>query len=579
MAHIGIDLGTTNSLVAAFIDGKPRLIANSLGGYLTPSCVGILATGEIVVGETARQLAIMQPGRTAATFKRAMGTDQPIQIHDQVFTAPQLSGIILASLKADAERELGQTITAAVVTVPAYFNEHQRQATQAAARIAGFTSVRILNEPTAAALSYGLADPTAEKKILVFDLGGGTFDVTLMDIFEGTMEIVATAGESFLGGEDFTVALAAHTLALAGLEFEHEEMRNPARVSRLLAEAEQAKRTLGEAAEVTVRIPAPDGGLDNVPTFKVLRTEWQTRVEPLVKRLRHPILKVLRDGNLTPLAIDEIVLVGGATRMPFIPELLREIFVTTPIKVYQPDHAIALGAAVQAAMIANDDAVGDLVMTDVCPHTLGVAISKQVGDNLKHGYFLPVIHRNTTIPVSREQTVNTLVAGQKEICVRVFQGEARRVEDNLEIGELLVKGLPPGPAGLRVNIRFTYDTNGLLDVLVIVPDTGARHSCVLSTGLQSLDAEALAAAKTRLRALRFFPQDEAPNQHLLLVAERVMPELPPHEREVFDEILSAYEQALFSQDRTFFTSARERLIDVLRRLGYDPLSDRSGGVP
>lgn len=578
MALIGIDLGTTNSLVAAFIDGKPRLIPNALGAYLTPSCVGLLDTGEIVVGETARQLAIMQPERTAATFKRAMGTDQQIQVGEQVFTAPQLSGIILASLKADAERELGQAITDAVVTVPAYFNEHQRQATQAAARIAGFTSVRILNEPTAAALAYGLKDPTAEKKILVFDLGGGTFDVTLMDLFEGTMEIVATAGESFLGGEDFTVALASHTLALAGLEFEHEEMMHPPRVARLLAEAEQAKRALGEAAEARLRIPAPDGGLDGAPVSTVLRADWRKRVDPLLKRLRHPILKVLRDANLTPLAIHEIVLVGGATRMPFVPEILKEIFATTPIKIYQPDHAIALGAAVQAAMIANDAAVQDLVMTDVCPHTLGVAISKQLGDNLKDGYFLPVIHRNTTIPVSREQTVNTIAAGQKEIRVRVFQGEARRVEDNLEIGELLVKGLPPGPAGLRVNIRFTYDTNGLLDVLVIIPDTGARHSCVLNTGMQSLDAGALEIAKARLRSLRFFPQDETPNQHLLLVAERVLPELPPHERGAFEELLTAYEQALFSHDRAFFDNTRARLVDVLIRLGHDPRSDQPGGV-
>jgi molecular chaperone HscC len=569
-AHIGIDLGTTNSLVAVFLQGKPCLIPNALGGYLTPSCIGLLDDGRVVVGESARELAVLHPRQCASMFKRAMGTDQQIAVADQTFTAPQLSSLILASLKQDAERELGHPVTHAVVTVPAYFNEHQRQATQAAARIAGFESTRIINEPTAAALAYGLTDPTAEKKILVFDLGGGTFDVTLMDIFEGSLEIVATAGENFLGGEDFTTALAAQVLAASGLEFEHEEMQHPFRVARLLAEAETAKRLFNDQPEVQLRLPAPDGSLDQAASVAVARADWQARVAPLVARLRHPMLKVLRDAGLTADGLDEIILVGGASRMFFIPDLLREIFGDTPLRIYQPDHAIALGAAIHAAMIANHKDVRDLVMTDVCPHTLGVEIVKRLGNQVKEGYFLPLIHRNTTIPVSREESVATVAPGQTEIRLRVFQGEARRVEDNLEIGELVVKGLPPGPPGVEVLVRFTYDTSGLLDVLVVVPSTGARHSCLLNTGLKSLDETQLEAAKKALRSLRFFPQDEAPNQHLLLLAERMMAEVPAFERDLFEQILGTYEQALHSQDRAFFEAARTELVTALRRYGADP---------
>ena len=569
MALIGIDLGTTNSLVAYFRDGRPHLIPNSLGSYLTPSCVGLLEDGRIVVGEMARELSVMHPERCASRFKRLMGTDQTEQLHDQIFTAPQLSSLVLTELRESAERELGEPVTGAVITVPAYFNEHQRKATQAAALIAGLTASRIINEPTAAALAYGLDDPTAEKKVLVFDLGGGTFDVTLMDLFEGTMEIVATAGESFLGGEDFTQALVGQVLEAQGLQFEHEEMVNPARIARMLKDAEWAKRQFAEQSSVTLRIPSTDGALENAREVVLTREAWLERVKPLNDRLHGPVRKVLRDSRLDPDGVDEIILVGGATRMRFVPDLLRDIFVKTPIRDYQPDHAVALGAAVQAAMIERDVAVEDLVMTDVCPHTLGIAIVRRLGNQFKEGYFMPVIHRNTTIPVSREEAVCTVAPGQTELAVKVFQGEARRVDDNLPIGELVVKGLPPAPPGLEVLIRFTYDANGLLDVIAIVPSTGLRRSCVLDTGLKSLNAEEFEAAKSQLRSLRYFPRDDARNQHLLLVAERVMPELAPWQREEFEQIVGSFEQALHAQDREYVESSRALLVKVLTQLGVD----------
>ncbi|MCY2962173.1 MAG: molecular chaperone HscC, partial [Planctomycetota bacterium] len=443
---VGIDLGTTNSLIAVFRNGRPQLISNVHGETLTPSVVGVLPSGEVIVGSPAKELRVTEPHRCAATFKRLMGQNQSLKLGEKSFTAPELSAMVLRSLKSDAETFLGETVSEAVITVPAYFNDHQRKATRLAGELAGLKVRRIVNEPTAAALAYGFHDRQARKKLLVIDLGGGTFDVTLMDVFEGALEIISTAGENFLGGEDFTDRLASAALSSRNLQFEVMEQRHPLMVSRLRGECEAAKRILSTHETAAIRIPDLRGILDSDSAdFIISRSAFTEIVRPMLDRLRGPIDKALRDGRCDRHEVDEVILAGGATRMPAVADLVRDDFCRVPCCNLNPDEVVALGAAVQAALIVDDVAVEDVVMTDICPHTLGVAIVKQFGGHLEEGFFSPVIHRNTTIPVSREERYATVHPHQTSIVLEVYQGEARRVKDNLLLGQLTVDGIPPGP--------------------------------------------------------------------------------------------------------------------------------------
>ncbi len=336
---VGIDLGTTNSLCAVFAEGRPRLIRNAHGQVLTPSVVGVLPDGRVLVGQAAKELRVTQPDRCASRFKRFMGTDEKVTLGDQVFTAPQLSSLVLKSLKADAEAELGTSIDEAVITVPAYFNDHQRRATKLAGELAGFRVRRIINEPTAAALTYGFHDRHAEKHLLVIDLGGGTFDVTLMEIFEGTLEIVATSGESMLGGEDFTDRLASTLLQREGLNLEICEMRQPLRVARLREACEQAKVRLASEPQVEIALPDEAGLIANHSTrVSITREQFASTMQPLLDRLTGPIYKALRDGGREPQAIDEVIFVGGATRMSCMHEFISEKLQATPLMTYNPDE-------------------------------------------------------------------------------------------------------------------------------------------------------------------------------------------------------------------------------------------------
>ncbi|MFT7670768.1 MAG: molecular chaperone HscC, partial [Planctomycetota bacterium] len=389
-ALIGIDLGTTNSLCAIFVDGEAQLVPNAHGSFMTPSCVGMLEDGSMIVGDAAKELAVTRPERTAMQFKRWMGTDKDTLVGDKSFTAQDLSSLVLRSLCADAEARLGHKVTRAVISVPAYFNEHQREATRMAAELAGLEAQRIINEPTAAALTYGLVDKDQDKKILVLDLGGGTFDVTLMEVFEGTLEIVSTAGESHLGGEDFTERIVSWCLGRAGRVLEVAELQEPLRVARLRQQAEHAKRKLGTHDEVSLRLPSLDGTLSEESESFVLRSsEFAVLVEPLLLRLEKPLERVLRDGRSTPADVDEVILVGGATRMPQIGKFVHAWFEREPRCSLNPDEVVAQGAAIQAALIADDRSVEDLVMTDVCPFTMGVEITKEFGNMVRDGYFLP----------------------------------------------------------------------------------------------------------------------------------------------------------------------------------------------
>jgi len=564
---IGIDLGTTNSLVAVFENGAPRLIANAHGDFLTPSVVGILESGEAVVGKAARSLALTHPDRTVATFKRWMGEDRKVELAGREFTPPELSSLVLRALREDAEAELGTPITRVVVTVPAYFNQNQREATRQAGELAGLEVERIVNEPTAAALTYGFHERQADQKLLVLDLGGGTFDVTVMEIFEGTLEILSTAGESHLGGEDFTTSLVSHALKELGRELEYMEFKEPLMVARLREEAELAKQAIGVQDSGELRVPDSKGDVESTAQrISISAAQFDELVAPLMERMRAPTLRALRDAELAPNAIDEVLLIGGATRMPVVRLMASELFGRPPRDAVDPDHAVALGASVQAALVADDKAVDDLVMTDVCPHTLGVEIVKEFGSRSVDGYFMPVLHRNTTIPVSREESVHTIADGQTELHIKVYQGEGRRVEENLYLGDLDVKGLPREKRGLEVCIRFTYDLNGLLEVEAFVPLSKQKFVTVLKSKTKNLSKAEVEASLKRMQALKYYPREDLENQRLLTFANAALKEIDRFHRAELESCIDQYEQGLHLNERELFDHVREQLVMKLSSL-------------
>jgi molecular chaperone HscC len=570
VSHIvGIDLGTTHSLCAIFQNGKPRLIPNSHGEVLTPSVVGVLEDSRIVVGAAARELRVTQPGRCAWCFKRGMGTDGKIKFAHLQLSPIELSSLVLRSLRDDAQAFLGEEVTDAVITVPAYFNDLQRKATKIAGEMAGLNVRRIVNEPTAAALAYGFYDRDAMKKLIVIDLGGGTFDVTAIEVFEGALEIIASSGEGRLGGEDFTDRLVAWALEQEKVSFELAELKQPLRVARLRHECELAKRKLAKEDASVIRLPNTAGEFPpNGPTLKIDRLSFATLVAPIVQRLTRPIHKVLRDSENEAVDFDEAILVGGATRMTVLKEYVSKMFEREPLCSINPDEVVALGAAVQAALLAEHVDVGDMVMTDVCPFTLGVAIAKEFGREVIPGYFLPIIDRNTAIPVSKEEVVSTVSPNQTQILVKVYQGDARKVEDNLFLGELSIVGLPPGPAGLPVRLRFTYDLNGILEVEAFVEATGKSYQTVLAHHAKDLTPKEIDQAVRKMQDIKFYPRDLMENRRLVLYAERVVGELAGDDRKQLSFSVDFFEDSMSSGDRERFDVARSSLLEVLRDLGY-----------
>lgn len=573
---IGIDLGTTNSLCAVFEDGKPRLIPNAHGDFLTPSVVGVLEDDQVIVGSAAKDYRVTHPERCASAFKRYMGTSKAIELGGREFSAPELSSLVLRSLKDDAEAHLKQTITDAVITVPAYFNDMQRKATQRAGSLAGLTVRRIINEPTAAALTYGFNDPEAEKKLMVIDLGGGTFDVTLMEIFEGTLEIISTAGESFLGGEDFTDRLTATVLKQMGMQLEAAELKQPLLVARLRQECEVAKRQLLSQTESSVRVPEENGEISEKPKkLRVTQEAFTKAVQPLLDRLKGPIGKSLRDGKSSPEELDSVILVGGATRMQPLRDFVAEFLKCTPLCEINPDEVVALGAAIQAALIEDNAAVEDIVMTDVCPFTLGVETVKKFGNRMSDGYYSPIIHRNTTIPVSREEQFQTVDANQTEVMLKIYQGESRRVKDNLKLGELRVTGIPPGPAGQNFYVRFTYDLNGILEVEAFVEGSGEKFTTVLTNNAQDMTEAEVKAAVKKMQGVKFYPRDDIENQKLVRFVERIVGELPPHFREEVEMALDRFEHAMASGSSEDYEATKSGLLMILSQLGIEYDTEQS----
>ena len=561
---LGIDLGTTNSLVAVWQNGQAILIPNVLGDYLTPSCVGMDEDGTILVGKAARDRLQTHPEKTTSLFKRHMGTARTHRIGTVNYRPEELSSFVLRSLKEDAEAFLGCTIDAAVITVPAYFSDSQRKATRAAGQLAGLKVDRLLSEPTAAALAYGLNEAKDESKFLVFDLGGGTFDVSVIEKFEGVMEVRATAGDNFLGGEDFTQAIALHYLEKSGVP--SEAGLDPAFQQQLVARAESLKLDL--PSRKSDSLTAQWQGVSY--SVEIDEDLFSKLTEDLLARLRMPVERALRDARIRATEIDNVILAGGATRMPLVRQLVTRMFGRFPNSGVNPDEVVAAGAAVMAGLKMKDAALNEIVMTDVCPYTLSTDIAIRLADGTEvEGVSSPIIERNTVVPVSRVKTYWPGKDNQPYIGVGVYQGEARYVQDNIKLGELRVN-LPPAPrADGACDVRFTYDVNGLLEVETRIQKTGETQRLVIQSSIEGLSEAEIEERLRDLAQLKIHPRDKLENRTLLAQAERRFQQLLGGMRDRLGAEMMRFEAALEAQNERACQAARTRLRQVLEALDRD----------
>ncbi|OYQ38833.1 molecular chaperone HscC [Rhodoferax sp. TH121] len=559
--YIGIDLGTTNSLVAVFRDGQAHLIPNAHGHVLTPSAVSVADDGTLLVGLAARERLASHPQQTAMTFKRWMGTDKLTRLGSKDYRAEELSAMVLKSLKADAEAYLGTEVTEAVVTVPAYFNDVQRRATKHAAELAGLKVERLLNEPTAAGLAYGLQERQDHSTFLVFDLGGGTFDVSVLEYFDGVVEVRSSAGDTRLGGEDFVAVL--ETLFLEKCENFSERDREQILASKALwRAAEQAKRDLTDADTVDMRLQWKDAAF----THTVSRAEFEAASDELIKRLRRPIERALSDARLAPNELSEVVLVGGASRMPLVRQTVTKLFQRLPLRTINPDETIARGAAIQAALKARDAALEEVVLTDVMPYSLGVIISEFINGRRFGDRFSPIIERNTPVPVSRVQGYNTISDNQRQILFDIRQGESPIGSENMALGVLEID-VPPKPAGqVSVNVRISYDANGMLEVEVKDERQQLMASTIIQPAGASMGADDIAQALERLRVLKQHPRDQQENIYLLERAKRLYEDRLGEQRQWLQRWIAQFEMSLDTQDAKEVARARDEFRAALDNL-------------
>ncbi|MDR1800704.1 MAG: molecular chaperone DnaK [Lachnospiraceae bacterium] len=555
---IGIDLGTTNSCVAVMEGGQPTVIANTEGSRTTPSVVAFTKAGERLVGEPAKRQAVTNAERTISSIKREMGSDFKVTIDDKKYSPQEISAMILQKLKADAESYLGEKVTEAVITVPAYFNDAQRQATKDAGKIAGLDVKRIINEPTAAALAYGL-DNEKEQKIMVYDLGGGTFDVSIIDIGDGVIEVLSTAGNNRLGGDDFDQKLTEYMLAefkkTEGVDLSKDKMA----LQRLKEAAEKAKKELSSATTTNINLPFITATNEGPKHFdmNLTRAKFEELIHDLIDKTTEPVKRALSDAGLNPSELGQVLLVGGSTRIPAVQELVKRLTGKEPSKTLNPDECVALGASVQGGKLAGDAGAGDVLLLDVTPLSLSIETLGGVATKL--------IERNTTIPTKKSQVFSTAADNQTAVDINVVQGERQFAKDNKSLGQFRLDGIPPAPRGIpQIEVTFDIDANGIVNVSAKDLGTGKEQHITITAGSNMSEDDINKAVK---EAAEFETQDKKRKEGI-------------DARNEADAIVFQTEKALKdvgdkldANDKAEVEERVKELKDILEKTNIDSLTD------
>jgi molecular chaperone DnaK len=565
---IGIDLGTTNSCMAFWDGGEPVVIPNAEGGRTTPSVVGFSKTGERLIGEAAKRQAITNPDKTIISIKRYMGTDHKVRIDDKEYTPQEISAMILQKLKADAEAYLGEKVTQAVITVPAYFNDSQRQATKDAGRIAGLEVLRIINEPTAAALAYGL-EKSEDQKILVFDLGGGTFDVSILELGDGVFEVLATSGDNRLGGDDFDQVIIDYLIEEFKKEHGIDLRGDLMAMQRLKEAAEKAKKDLSGVLTTTISLPflAMDATGPKNLELNLTRAKFEELSAHLIERTMVPTRQALADAGLQPSDIDKVILVGGSTRIPAVQEAIKKLIGKEPSRGVNPDEVVAMGAAIQGAVLNRE--VSDIVLLDVTPLSLGI---ETLG-----GVFTKLIERNTTIPTEKTQIFSTAADNQTTVDIHVLQGERPMAKDNKTLGRFQLTGIPPAPRGIpQIEVTFKIDANGIVHVSAKDKATGKSQAITIqsSSGLSEDEIERMVkeaemyAEEDRKRKEQVELRNKA--DQLIYTTERTIKDLgdkaDPADVEKANKAKDNLKQALEKDDSDAIKKAVEELEQAVQQL-------------